>query len=118
MTFGSKTVGIRKQFGDTPAERIVKQQTTYDVLTSLNGPKKPFSLIMTDIGVDPRLTAVVNEAIKDHMISILKQNDKVEQGFSMHFDPKQINKDGYLQTFLSDLHTKNPKVYNDTIGWL
>ena len=60
---------------------------------------------------------IINQAGK-YLVSIAKANDTVEKGLGWKFDPKKIKSDGYMQEILQDIHKKDPRAYNDFVGWL
>jgi len=99
-------------------DRVLMQQNVYDILTAIDGQKKPFSQVLSDIDVDPRMTAVIENQAWKYLVSIAKANDTVEKWLWWKFDPKKIKNDGYMQEVLQDIHNKNPRAYNDFVGWL
>lgn len=99
-------------------DRVLMQQNVYDILTSIDWVKKPFSQVLSDIDIDPRMTEVIENQAGKYLVSIAKANDTVEKWLGWKFDPKKIKNDGYMQEILQDIHTKNPRAYNDFVGWL
>lgn len=72
---GKQSDPLKPSAGD----RVLMQQNVYDVLTAIDGVKKPFSQVLSDIDIDPRMTKVIESQAGRYLLSIAKANDTVEK---------------------------------------
>jgi len=108
----------------SPGERQMYKQTVYDVLTVLD--KKDIRrgtddemvwVMLGQLNIDPRWTKLVRQELNARLDTIAKANDKTEERLEVRYDPRQVTGTTVLDK-MEDLHTKNPKGYNDFVSWL
>jgi len=73
--------------------------------------------MLGQLNIDPRWTKLVRQELNARLDTIAKANDKTEERLEVRYDPRQVTGTTVLDK-MEDLHTKNPKGYNDFVSWL